>query len=146
MFLCSTEEENKIGKTSLSILETVFSEFLHERGWGPIQVELSLSSLSRMQELNLACRGIDRPTDVLSFPVFDQRHPVLQHSEPILFGSIVICPEKAIQYQESLPQLVHHGLLHLAGYDHESNLKAWQTVELPLLQRYANLGLIIPSL
>ena len=67
----------------------------------------------RMQELNRAHRGIDGPTDVLSFPV-DAAGPA---SGPRELGDVVISPE----HTEDLTETVVHGVLHLCGYDHETD-------------------------
>jgi probable rRNA maturation factor len=76
---------------------------------------LSISRVdsARMQELNREHRGIDRPTDVLSFPV-DGREPV---AGPRELGDVVICPE----YTTDVTEAVVHGVLHLCGYDHETD-------------------------
>jgi probable rRNA maturation factor len=65
----------------------------------------------RIRELNRAHRGIDSPTDVLSFPV-DEDAPA---AGPRELGDIVICPE----HTSDLTEAVVHGVLHLCGYDHE---------------------------
>jgi probable rRNA maturation factor len=67
----------------------------------------------RMRELNREHRQIDRPTDVLSFPV-DAGEPA---SGPRELGDVVICPEQV----QDLAEAVVHGVLHLCGYDHESD-------------------------
>ncbi|MFL5913884.1 MAG: rRNA maturation RNase YbeY [Gaiellaceae bacterium] len=66
-----------------------------------------------IRSLNLAHRGKDEPTDVLSFPV-DGTGPV---SGPRELGDVVICPEQT----EDIVEAVVHGVLHLCGYDHESD-------------------------
>ena len=66
-----------------------------------------------IQRLNAQHRGLDEPTDVLSFPV-DASGPV--HG-PRELGDVVICPE----HTEDLEEAVVHGVLHLCGYDHESD-------------------------
>jgi probable rRNA maturation factor len=78
---------------------------------GHLSVELV--GAQRMQELNRDHRGRDRPTDVLSFPV-DGAGPV--HG-PRELGDVVICPEHAADVEEA----VVHGVLHLAGHDHETD-------------------------
>ena len=70
-------------------------------------------SPERIQELNRLHRGIDRPTDVLSFPV-DGAGPV---AGPRELGDVVICPE----HTEDMVEAVVHGVLHLCGYDHEAD-------------------------
>jgi probable rRNA maturation factor len=67
----------------------------------------------RMHELNRVHRGLDRPTDVLSFPV-DAAGP---SAGPRELGDVVISPE----HTEDLTEAVVHGVLHLCGYDHETD-------------------------
>ena len=67
----------------------------------------------RILELNRAHRGIDEPTDVLSFPV-DAAGPA---AGPRELGDVVISPE----HTEDLTEAVVHGVLHLCGYDHETD-------------------------
>jgi probable rRNA maturation factor len=67
----------------------------------------------RIRELNREHRGIDGPTDVLSFPV-DEDAPA---AGPRELGDVVICPEHA----SDLTEAVVHGVLHLCGYDHEAD-------------------------
>jgi len=64
-----------------------------------------------IRRLNRVHRGVDRPTDVLSFPVDEAAPP----AGPRELGDVVICPEVA----ENLPEAVVHGVLHLCGFDHE---------------------------
>jgi probable rRNA maturation factor len=66
---------------------------------------------SEIRALNREHRNIDRPTDVLSFPV-DEGGP---SAGPRELGDVVICPE----HTEDLIEAVVHGVLHLCGYDHE---------------------------
>ena len=67
----------------------------------------------RIQELNAEYRDRDRPTDVLSFPV-DEGGPAIGPRE---LGDVVICPSET----EDLDEAVVHGVLHLCGYDHETD-------------------------
>jgi probable rRNA maturation factor len=65
---------------------------------------------ARMRELNRRHRGIDRATDVLSFPVDESA----SSAGPRELGDVVVCPEEA----RDLAEAVVHGVLHLCGYDH----------------------------
>jgi probable rRNA maturation factor len=65
-----------------------------------------------MRELNREHRGEERATDVLSFPVDEEEPP-----GPRELGDVVICPERT----EDLTEAVIHGVLHLCGYDHETD-------------------------
>jgi probable rRNA maturation factor len=74
---------------------------------------IELVDAERIRELNREHRGRDRPTDVLSFPVDEDGRA---HG-PRELGDIVICPE----YTRDLTEAVVHGVLHLCGYDHETD-------------------------
>ena len=76
-------------------------------------VAIELVDEGRIRELNREHRGRDSPTDVLSFPV-DGTGPV---AGPRELGDVVICP----QHTENLVEAVVHGVLHLCGYDHETD-------------------------
>jgi probable rRNA maturation factor len=65
----------------------------------------------RIQELNREYRGIDTPTDVLSFGVDEGG----ASAGPRELGDIVICPEHTADLREA----ILHGALHLTGMDHE---------------------------
>jgi probable rRNA maturation factor len=67
----------------------------------------------RIRDLNREHRGIDAPTDVLSFPV-DGTGPT---AGPRELGDVVICRE----HTEDVTEAVVHGVLHLCGYDHETD-------------------------
>jgi probable rRNA maturation factor len=68
---------------------------------------------AEIRALNREHRDIDRPTDVLSFPV----DAAGSSAGPRELGDVVICPE----HTEDLIEAVVHGVLHLCGYDHESD-------------------------
>jgi probable rRNA maturation factor len=76
-------------------------------------VAIELVGEERIRELNRDHRGLDRPTDVLSFPV-DEAEPA---GGPRELGDVVICPEQT----SDLAEAVVHGVLHLCGYDHETD-------------------------
>jgi probable rRNA maturation factor len=76
---------------------------------GHLSVELV--EAQRIRELNSAHRGIDRPTDVLSFPIDGAGST----AGPRELGDVVICPE----HTTDLTEATVHGVLHLCGYDHE---------------------------
>lgn len=76
---------------------------------GHLSVELV--GEARMRELNRDHRGVDEPTDVLSFPI-DGAGDV---AGPRELGDVAICPERA----EDVVEAAVHGVLHLCGHDHE---------------------------
>ncbi len=65
----------------------------------------------RIAELNLAHRGKEGPTDVLSFPLDEAG----EAHGPRELGDVLICPEHTVDLEEA----VVHGVLHLTGMDHE---------------------------
>ncbi len=93
-------------------------------------LSVALIGAERMRELNREHRGLDRPTDVLSFPV-DGAGPVVGPRE---LGDVVICPE----HTEDLAEAAVHGVLHLCGYDHERD---GDDGEMPRLQGEVMAGL-----
>ena len=90
------------------------------------QVSVLLTTDRVLRRLNHEFRGKDKPTDVLSFPV--AALPDIKISQP-LAGDLAISLDTAARQARSLQHslemeiriLILHGLLHLAGYDHESD-------------------------
>ena len=104
---------------------------------GNLSVEINMVSSDFIKELNLSTRGIDRVTDVLSYPTLDgvryknvtvKDFPldVDDSGKRVFLGSIIICESRAKEQAEEfghslereLSYLCAHGLLHLFGYDH----------------------------
>jgi probable rRNA maturation factor len=67
-----------------------------------------------IRDLNLRFRGRDEVTDVLAFPIDAARGEI---AGPRELGDVVICPAET----EDLEEAVVHGVLHLAGHDHETD-------------------------
>jgi probable rRNA maturation factor len=72
---------------------------------------IALVGAEEIRRRNREHRGVDRATDVLSFPVDEAGPP----AGPRELGDVLICPERT----EDLEVAVVHGVLHLCGYDHE---------------------------
>jgi probable rRNA maturation factor len=70
---------------------------------------------ARIAELNRDHRGKDEPTDVLSFPI----DGLGQAAGPRELGDVAICPELCVDM--TLHETAIHGVLHLCGYDHETD-------------------------
>jgi probable rRNA maturation factor len=79
------------------------------------QAELSILLVDEetMSSYHEKYMGEDGPTDVLSFPIDGSEAA----AGPRELGDVVICPAEA----EDLEEAVVHGVLHLCGYDHESD-------------------------
>ena len=100
-------------------------------------IELLIINNDEIQEYNRAYRGIDKPTDVLSFPLQDIAGAPL--------GSILISVDKAKEASEQfghslkdeIALLFIHGLLHLLGYDHEIDEGQMRRKEEELIERFS---------
>lgn len=97
------------------------------------ELSLSLVSDRAIRALNRSYRGIDSPTDVLSFSQIEQAGvaptslPIVTNSSALTLGDVVISIDTAIAQARELRtqpaarirRLLIHGFLHLLGYDHE---------------------------
>ena len=94
------------------------------------EVSVLLTDDSRITELNLEYRGIDAPTDVLAFAMREDEDSNLMN--PNILGDIVISLETAERQaenethslEEEVAFLTVHGVLHLLGYDHQTQEEA----------------------
>ena len=95
---------------------------------GPVELSLLLSDDAGVQELNRAWRGLDKPTNVLSFPGSGAPNPDGVHH----LGDIALAFETVAREAEAegksltdhLTHLIVHGVLHLLGRDHETDSEA----------------------
>lgn len=113
----------------------------------PCEIAVVLADDSAVRALNAKFRGRDAPTNVLSFPAPSApefRAPEAGH-EPLPLGDIVLAfetvqAEAGAQGKEFIHHATHllvHGVLHLLGYDHESDAEAeaMESRERAILQR-----------
>ena len=92
------------------------------------EVDLTLVDDAEIHQLNLEHRGVDKATDVLSFPQYDAIKDMEALPDKMYLGDIVISVERAmaqaLEYQHSFERemcfLTAHSMLHLFGYDHET--------------------------
>lgn len=99
-------------------------------------VELVVTNNKEIQTINKQYRGVDAPTDVLSFPYEKMPHAPL--------GSIVISADFVTQKaqelghstQDELTLLYIHGLLHILGYDHETDSGEMRAMEQKLIEKF----------
>ena len=117
-------------------LDRVVETALAVMGAADATLDLSFVGRARIRSLNAEFRGVDRVTDVLSFPTVDKvTLPLVKEDYPtdldpeagkVYLGSIVICrvkaKEQAAEYGHSedreLAYLTVHGVLHLLSFDH----------------------------
>ena len=90
-----------------------------------VEISLTLVDAEEIQMLNRDYRNVDKVTDVLSFPQFDDLNE-LPEDEEILLGDVVICRQQAEAQAEEYGHSVEremvylfvHSVCHLLGYDH----------------------------
>jgi probable rRNA maturation factor len=103
-------------------------------------VTVAFVSDRRMRELNRLWRGKRGTTDVLSFPAAQDE---FEKAEGLRLGDVVISVEQAarqadehgLSFDEEVSQLILHGVLHLCGYDHETDKGEMNRLELRLRRR-----------
>jgi len=103
-------------------------------GYEGCEISLLFTDDDGIRALNSTYRGRDKPTNVLSFSMLEGDTP-----SPFtdLLGDVVISVETAetealeagIHPEERLSQLLVHGILHLSGFDHETNEAAFREME-----------------
>jgi probable rRNA maturation factor len=105
------------------------ADFVFAEEQVPAYVELSLSLVgnNEIHELNKTYRGVDAPTDVLSFECDSvQDEPEDEEDVTVLLGDVIIAPDVAEEhardfdstFEAELNLMLVHGILHLLGYDH----------------------------
>lgn len=119
----------------LTAADGVFSAALQELALPeslPEQAEVSVTLLSpeEMEEQNRIHRGLPEPTDVLSFPLWEEEGEFRpEKGMPVLpLGDIVICPEfvrknapSEAAFLEEMALMLAHGFLHLLAWDHDTD-------------------------
>lgn len=123
-------DDNGLRERALALFTTKARRAVGVRG----ELSVRITSDAEMRELNRRFRRMNKPTDVLSFP----------SQIPKLAGDIAISADIAAAHAEQLGHsietevkiLILHGLLHLAGYDHETDCGEMRKQEDKLRQRF----------
>ena len=118
----------RITKDLRNIVKKCCIGALYSEGYkGDFEVAVTFTDNATIHEINLTHREIDRPTDVLSFPLMDDYgFPVNPETDCKMLGDIVISTEKALEqaeefghsFEREIAFLTVHSMLHLLGYDH----------------------------
>jgi probable rRNA maturation factor len=108
----SNRQDEPVDETGLA---DVAATTLMEEGAGGVELSLSFVGAEEMANLHERFMHEPGPTDVLSFPLDDDD----------LVGDVVVCPAEAARNNADMAAelrlLVVHGVLHLLGYDHETD-------------------------
>jgi len=114
------------------------------------EVSITLTNNDYIHQLNKQYRGIDRPTDVLSFALNESEEPEIDDGPDVnILGDLIIsverAEEQAADYGHSVRRemafLTVHGMLHLLGYDH---MEEADRLEMEAEQRFVMEKLGIP--
>jgi probable rRNA maturation factor len=118
---------------------------------GGAELAVMLTDDAGIQTLNTNWRGIEKPTNVLSFPALQPTAPSGDDDAPRMLGDIAIAyetlrreaDEEGKPFDHHLSHLAVHGFLHLIGYDHETDdeAEAMEALEQEIL---AQLGIPDP--
>lgn len=123
-------DEEKLIKKEITIVFEEAANLLmdeHEIDKSKIEISVSIINGNKIKDLNRDYRGIDRVTDVLSFPQYESINEIKElKGEIIPIGDVVIYYDKAKEQAEEfghslereLIYLFVHSVLHLLGYDH----------------------------
>ena len=117
-------------KMQMLIRRTILETLDYEGMENDAEVSVTFVDDEGIRELNNKFRGMDKPTDVLSFPLLDYEG---ESEEPFFdelchnLGDIVISLERAMaqanefghSFEREVAFLTAHSMLHLLGYDHE---------------------------
>jgi probable rRNA maturation factor len=116
------------------LIPSLTDDALTEAGLAPGEHALSIALMSdaEVHSLNKTFRRKDAPTNVLSFPSAPGAYSLAENSGPEFLGDIALAYETVVReaQEQEKPVLHHaahlvvHGVLHLAGYDHETEADA----------------------
>ncbi len=123
---------------SSPVLRRKTEQILNVLGCNHHELSIVIMDDAQIQALNHDFRGIDRPTNVLSFPMQEGE---FSNITPGLLGDVVISAQTAareaedagITLEERMSQLLVHGILHLVGFDHETGEEDARQMEIKSL-------------
>ena len=131
VYFSNAQKAVKITPEIKDLLRKAIKTALEYENFGrDAEVSVSFVTNDEIHELNRNYRGVDRTTDVLSFPMLDgdaDDGDVDIDSDSVVLGDIIISAEKAVDQatayghsvERELSFLAVHSTLHLLGYDHE---------------------------
>lgn len=135
---------------ALSAVLRVVPELANQR----LCASLVFADDAEVHTLNREWRQKDKPTNVLSFPMMAREHLLALDSDgpPELLGDLVLAletcareaAEKGVSLEQHATHLIIHGLLHLAGHDHEVSSADARVMEFLEIKALALLGIADP--
>lgn len=139
-----------LARQAFEALVSIVPELANQR----LNASLLFTSDEEVHVLNREWRGKDKPTNVLSFPMLEREDLLDLSAEgpPEMLGDIALAyetcareaAEKGISTRHHASHLIIHGLLHLAGHDHEISEEDAETMEALERKALALLGINDP--
>ncbi|MDB6297048.1 rRNA maturation RNase YbeY [Clostridioides difficile] len=129
LILDDRQDKLEVSEELIEEVKDIIIECLDYEGYDDnYEVSLSFVDNKEIHELNREYRGVDRVTDVLSFPLLSDDFEDVELEEESL-GDIVVSLERAleqsIEYNHSFERevcfLICHSMFHLLGYDHDTD-------------------------
>lgn len=133
------------------IIEKVLIKCYEEESFSKenFYINIVLTNPSNIQQINEQYRNIDKPTDVLSFPMFEQeelkKYKKLEGVGQEVLGDIIISIEQVIKqakeyghsFEREFAYMLVHGFYHIIGYDHiaENDKKVMREKEENILEK-----------
>lgn len=135
-YIENTQDKLEFNSKHEELIKQVIDAALkHENFIHDCFVSVTVTDNENIKKINSEQRGIDRETDVLSFPILEFDSGVMIENagdifeDKLILGDIVISLEKVTEqsceyghsFERELGYLVCHSVLHLLGYDHEND-------------------------
>ena len=140
----------RLAERTVSALAQVAPELSNQR----LSASILFADDAEVHVLNRDWRGKDKPTNVLSFPMLEREDLVNRSPDgpPELLGDIALAletcgreaAEKGLSLDQHATHLIIHGLLHLAGHDHEISPEDARIMEQLEIKALALLGIADP--
>lgn len=127
LFSATKSTENCGYKIKKTVRDAIRATLDYESFFSDVEVSVTFCDNEYIHKLNKEYRGMDKPTDVLSFPLLEKEELEETDGQAVALGDIVISFERARQQAEEIGNsfekevafLTIHSTLHLLGYDHE---------------------------
>lgn len=146
----SWSSAEELAVRAAAALEPVAPELANPR----LSASLLFTSDAEVHALNREWRGKDKPTNVLSFPMLTRAELLGLDREgpPVLLGDVALAHEtclreaadKGVPIEHHAAHLIVHGLLHLAGHDHETSPADAAAMEALETKALATMGIADP--
>ena len=122
-------------KIDLKAWETFAARATAVIGKSDSSATIAFVSDKTIRQLNRQFRGVDKATDVLSFPADDENESNLGDIAVSVDTAAKQARENGLTFDEEEAQLILHGLLHLSGYNHETDNGEMNRLELRMRRK-----------